>query len=391
VDRIVVFGAGNIGRSFIGPVFSRAGYEVVFADISRELVRTLEERGRYAVIEKRDDTPDRHVTVEPVRAIAADDPHAMARELAGARLAATCVGGAAFDAVVAAIGVAADSRREPLDIILAENIHAAAERARRVLSAAGLSEGAVSERFGLVETSIGKMVPIMPEEARRRDPLAVWAEPYNTLIVDRDGFLCGVPQAPDLYPVSPIGPWVDRKLYIHNMGHAATAYLGYRRRPEAEYIWEVLRDGEVAAGVRAAMVRSADALSRTYPRSFTERELLDHVDDLLRRFGNRALGDTLYRVGRDLPRKLRRDDRIVGAIDLVVRAGLDPEPILEVLRAAPHFDKPGPNGETLDSDVVLRREFNARGAAEAWAWLLDEVVGLGPEERELRKVLEGVG
>jgi mannitol-1-phosphate 5-dehydrogenase len=209
--------------------------------------------------------------------------------------------------------------------------------------------------------------------------------------VDRDGFLCGVPQAPDLYPVSPIGPWVDRKLYIHNMGHAATAYLGYRRRPEAEYIWEVLRDGEVAAGVRAAMVRSADALSRTYPRSFTERELLDHVDDLLRRFGNRALGDTLYRVGRDLPRKLRRDDRIVGAIDLVVRAGLDPEPILEVLRAAPHFDKPGPNGEALDSDVVLRREFNARGAAEAWAWLLDEVVGLGPEERELRKVLEGVG
>ena len=278
-----------------------------------------------------------------------------------------------------------------LDIILAENIHGAADRARRVLSRAGLSEEAVSERFGLVETSIGKMVPIMPEDARSQDPLAVWAEPYNTLIVDRDGFLCGVPEAPDLYPVSPVGPWVDRKLYIHNMGHAAAAYLGYRRQPEAEYIWEVLRDAEVAAGVRAAMVRSAEALSRTYQQSFTEHELLDHVDDLLRRFGNRALGDTLYRVGRDLPRKLRRDDRIIGAIDMVVKAGLDPEPILEVLRAAPQFDKPGPNGEVLDSDVELRREYNARGAAEAWTWLLDEVVGLGPEERELREVVEGVG
>jgi mannitol-1-phosphate 5-dehydrogenase len=384
MDRIVVFGAGNIGRSFIAPVFSKAGYEVVFADVSRELVHALTERGGYTVVEKRDDAPDRHVTVAPVRAVAADDPDAVARELAGARLAATCVGGGAFDAVISAIARAGSA---PLDIILAENIHGAADRAREVLAGQGLSKETIAERFGLVETSIGKMVPIMPEEARRQDPLTVWAEPYNTLIVDRDAFRGGVPNAADLYPVSPIGPWVDRKLYIHNMGHAAAAYLGYRRLPEAEYIWEALRDSEVAAGVRAAMLRSAEALALTYPESFTGEDLFDHVNDLIHRFSNRALGDTLYRVGRDLPRKLHRDDRIVGAIAMVMDAGLDPAPILEVFRAAPAFDKRGPDGTRLPAD----EEFRARYAEGDGDWLLDDVIGLSPDESELRRALADQG
>jgi mannitol-1-phosphate 5-dehydrogenase len=407
MERIVVFGAGNIGRSFIAPVFSSAGYEVVFADVSRDLVGALEERSRYTVVEKRDDAPDRHVTVEPVRAVAADDPDAVARELAGARLAATCVGGGAFNAVIGTIaracfvgegkaparssgtgeaGAGAAGRTTPLDIILAENIHGAAARAREVLADQGLSQETIAERLGLVETSIGKMVPIMPEDVRRQDPLTVWAEPYNTLIVDRDAFRTGVPDVPDLYPVSPIGPWVDRKLYIHNMGHAAAAYLGYGRHPQAEYISEVLRDSEVAAAVRAAMLRSAEALALTYPDSFTRAALFDHVDDLIHRFTNRALGDTLYRVGRDLPRKLRRDDRIVGAIAMVMDAGLDPGPILEVFRAAPAFAKPGPDGAHLPAD----EEFRARYADGDRRWLLDQVVGVGRDELALRRVLEEV-
>jgi mannitol-1-phosphate/altronate dehydrogenase len=48
---------------------------------------------------------------------------------------------------------------------------------------------------------------------------------------------------------------------------------------------------------------------------------VDHVDELLRRFDNPALGDTVERVIRDLPRKMAPDDRMVGAFASGIRAG----------------------------------------------------------------------
>jgi mannitol-1-phosphate 5-dehydrogenase len=237
--------------------------------------------------------------------------------------------------------------------------------------------------MGLVETSIGKMVPIMPGEVREEDPLLCWAETYNTLIVDGDAFRLPVPEVQDLYPVSPIAPWVDRKLYIHNMGHAAAAYLGFLNNPKADYIWEVLESTAVIDQVRTAMSCSAEALASAYPASFSRRELSAHVDDLLARFRNRALGDTVYRVGRDLPRKLSREDRIVGAIETALRQGIDPTPIVDVFHAAPHFAKPGPDGTLFPSDAEFARQFAQQGEE----WLLHQVVGVGSDETELRSVL----
>jgi mannitol-1-phosphate 5-dehydrogenase len=133
------------------------------------------------------------------------------------------------------------------------------------------------------------------------------------------------------------------------------------------------------------MHRSAEALARRYPDSFSRSSLAEHVEDLLARFRNTALGDTVYRVGRDLPRKLRRDDRIVGAIATAIEQGVDPAPIAEVFRAAPRFAKPGPDGSLFPADA----QFAARYSHEVTDRMLEEVVGIGADERELRAVLRG--
>ena len=104
--------------------------------------------------------------------------------------------------------------------------------------------------------------------------------------------------------------YVDRKSFIHNLGHAVTAYLGYVRDPKLVYLWEAVARPDVQAVARAAMWESARALIREYPEEFTEANQDAHIEDLLRRFANRALGDTIFRVGRDLPRKLSPEDRL---------------------------------------------------------------------------------
>ncbi len=47
--KLVQLGAGNIGRSFIGQIFSRAGWEVVFVDIDSAVIDELNRKRRYTV------------------------------------------------------------------------------------------------------------------------------------------------------------------------------------------------------------------------------------------------------------------------------------------------------------------------------------------------------
>jgi mannitol-1-phosphate 5-dehydrogenase len=371
--RIVIFGAGNIGRSFIAPVFTRGGYEAVFADVAPAVLKALETRGRYALIETAEAGETRH-EVGPVRGVDARDAAAVKKELDGADICATCVGAGALPAVLRTLVGAVAGRVRPLDIILAENLKGAGDMVRSAFLAAGIPEEEISRRLGIVETSIGKMVPIMPAEEAAADPLLCRAESYNTLIVDADGFTGRVPAIPDLMAVSPIEPWVARKLYIHNFGHAAAAYLGHRRLPGARFIWEVLEDRGAAAEVGAAMGVAGRALRLEYPGVFTAEHIESHVSDLISRFRNRALGDTLYRVGRDLRRKLHRRDRVVGALELVLKHGLSVQAPLEVFQAALDFRVPGPSGapDAADLEVIA-----ATGNPETF---LREIVGIPPDD-----------
>ena len=41
MKKAIQFGAGNIGRGFIGAVLEQAGYHVVFADVNEQVVERL--------------------------------------------------------------------------------------------------------------------------------------------------------------------------------------------------------------------------------------------------------------------------------------------------------------------------------------------------------------
>ena len=162
-----------------------------------------------------------------------------------------------------------DNPDKPLDIILAENMRSAADFTREQLIRNLPAGFPVESYVGLIETSIGKMVPIMPLAEAEKDPLMVFAEPYNTLILDGKGFKSPIPDVKGLAPKNNIKAWVDRKAFIHNLGHATAAYYGYFHHPDAVYMYEVLEDEKFLEFTRDVMIQSAEILKQVYPDDFT--------------------------------------------------------------------------------------------------------------------------
>jgi mannitol-1-phosphate 5-dehydrogenase len=316
--NILIFGAGRIGRSFIGQLFGRHGYEVVFVDMDKPLVEALNRRNEYPVVIKGMEVLERLI-ISPVRAVHAEDHPEIASAISDADIMATAVGRSALQVIapVVANGLLERERKRPgmtLDIILAENVRFAARHFREMLSEYLPLSFPLDEQVGLVETSIGKMVPIMTVSDLEEDPLQVFAEPYNTLILDRGGFRGPIPEIPELALKENMKAWVDRKAFIHNLGHATAAYCGHLKHPSATYMVDVLDDPEVLDFTRKVMQESAAVLLASYPGEFTPEDLSGHIDDLLARFRNRNLGDTLFRVGCDLERKLGAEERFMGII-----------------------------------------------------------------------------
>ena len=384
----VQFGAGNIGRSFIGRLFAEAGYRVVFIDVDSRLVSLLNERRSYPVVVKQNDRPDQVRLIGGVSAIDGRDREAVIDVLTQADGMATSVGQRGLQAVLpllaAALELRAANNAPPLDLIIAENLRSGAAWFRQNLGPL-LPEGFdLDSRLGLVETSIGKMVPIMPQDALNEDPLQLFAEPYDTLIVDRLGFRREVPALAGLKPVNNITAWVDRKLFLHNMSHAALAYLGYQANPELIYCWQAMEPPAVVDAVRAALLQSAAALNRAYPDDLPHEELSAHADDLLDRYRNRALGDTLHRVGRDLGRKLAREDRLIGACLLAAKHGLPFDSLVPPIRAALKFAAPDEQGRVGEADQRILQAVAERGPRA----VLGEIAGLDAGQSMDQRVLQ---
>jgi len=322
--KFVQYGAGNIGRGFIGQLFSQSGYEVVFVDVVSDIVNKLNADRSYPIRIVSDEGA-KEVIIENVRAVNGMDMEAVAQEIATADIMATSVGVNILPRIVKPILAGIRRRWEigneaPLNIIICENLIDAnkylEELFKKEMSPAECAR--FDKSVGLVEASIGRMVPVMTPEMQEGNILRVCVEEYSQLPVDKDAFKGEIPAVKDMLPFSPFEFFIRRKLFIHNMGHALTAYLGYLAGDKL--ISDAIRNPYIRIIVQKAMTESAVALAREF--NMPVEEILLHVDDLIFRFGNRMLGDTVARVGRDTARKLAANDRLVGAALLCESLGL---------------------------------------------------------------------
>jgi mannitol-1-phosphate 5-dehydrogenase len=310
-----MYGAGNIGRGFIAQLFAASGYEVTFVDVAEPVIEALNREGRYP-IRLISTGGSRDAWVEGIRAINGEDREKAAEAIAGSCLMATAVGVRNLPHIAPIIAAGIKKRfactDAPLDIIICENLIEADKLLERLIKE-NLNEEEqrlFDLRVGLVEASIGRMVPIQTEAMRDGNPLRICVEEYGFLPVDKKAFKGNIPQIKGMEAFDNFNFFIERKLFVHNMGHGICAYLGMYLGDT--YIYEAANRPEILLIAGNAMLESALALSSKYSVPFAG--LYSHIRDLICRFSNRALGDTCARVGGDTARKLGPQDRFVGAI-----------------------------------------------------------------------------
>ncbi len=342
MKKAVMYGAGNIGRGFIGQLFYESGYETVFIDVNSDVVQKINSDKSYPV-KFVSDRGSHEQTVKNISAVDGRNEQAVVDVIAQADIMATAVGVNILPYIAKPLALGLKKRwssgiQGPLNIIICENLINADIYLKKLISEQ-LDDAYIKkldENIGFVEASIGRMVPVMTPDMQGDNILRICVEEYSQLPVDKDGFKGSIPEIKNLNPFSPFSFYIQRKLFIHNMGHAASAYLGALK--SYTYIWQAVEDEQIIKTVKEAMTSSAKALSKEH--NVELKELLEHVDDLLSRFGNRQLGDTVARVGRDLTRKLLPEDRLTGALNLCIKHKLNTDAICTAIAAALCFEDP---------------------------------------------------
>jgi mannitol-1-phosphate 5-dehydrogenase len=351
--KAIHFGAGNIGRGFVGLLLHEAGYEVVFADVNSTLIDALHAAPSYEVHEMGEGA--RQHIVRGFRAInSATDTEALTEEIATADVVTTAVGPNVlkFVAPVIAAGLARRAATlPPLAVMACENaINATDLLAEHVHShVAGADWPALSARAAFANTAVDRIVPNQAADAG----LTVTVEAFYEWVIERGAFGDELPVIPGATFVDNLEPYIERKLFTVNTGHATIAYLG--NQAGATTIAEALEVPAVLAAARSVLEETSALLVEKH--GLDEAAQRAYREKILVRFSNPALLDTVERVGRQPLRKLSRNERFIGPAAELAETGTTPVALLGAIGAALRFDVAAD-----EQSVELQRMLHAESA-----------------------------
>lgn len=332
--KAVHFGAGNIGRGFIGLLLSQSGYDVFFVTRNKKKIALLQQRRHYRVtLAEANASP---ITVHNVTAASIDDSSDIADAVTEADLVTTAVGVYALKDIAKSIarGIAQRLRREPrsLNIIACENMVGGSSQLKKWVYS-HLTEAARREAdryIAFPNAVVDRIVPLQ----QHTDILAVTVEPFAEWVIDRSQVIERAPQIQGAIFVDSLAPYIERKLYTLNTGHCAAAYYGYLEGYDS--IHQVMENSKMREKVEAVLQETGAMLIQKH--HLDERSHQVYVRKILQRFSNPNLMDAVVRVGRCPIRKVSANDRLVRPLLLAYDLGLDTPHLVSLIAAALLFD-----------------------------------------------------
>jgi mannitol-1-phosphate 5-dehydrogenase len=337
--QAVHFGAGNIGRGFIGALLAESGYFVVFADVDKKLIEELNTHDSYEVhvLDEKERTEEIHSfaaassqTDEVTHHIA--NPHT--------RLITTAVGPAVLVKIAPAIARGLKERRAAkagaLNVIACENMVGQTETLEKYVQShlSDEEKAWLSHHVGFANCSVDRIVPGM-STSPPENLLDVNVEEFSEWAVDKTALRAPIdPPVQGMVLTDSLQAYIERKLFTLNCGHAIAAYIGFVHG--LDRIDQALENEEILEDVRGALKEGGAALVKKHGLDAKEHER--YVEHVLARFTNPRLQDDVERVGRQPLRKLAKGDRLLGPTALAREYGLPVDHLARGIGAAFVFD-----------------------------------------------------
>lgn len=342
--KAVHFGAGNIGRGFIGALLNQSGYDVIFVDVNGPVVNRINDEGQYKVI-----LAEANEQTELVTGVRALNSQLQGQEvesvIAEADIITAAVGVSNLKYIAPILAKGLLKRSTAVNVIACENAIGAGDELKKVVEEAA-GEAASDLKAAFPNAAVDRIVPNQSMES-----LDVRVEPYFEWVVEESRMVTPIPSIKGIHYVPDLGPYIERKLFTVNTGHAATAYLGFRKNVST--IDEALQDPSIKKTVEDTLAETSSLLEIKH--GFDADELEAYRKKIVGRFENPFITDEIMRVGRSPQRKLGPNDRLTGPAIQLFNRDVEPKALIKVIAAALHFMNQN-DSEAEEMHAVIEKE-----------------------------------
>lgn len=349
--KAVHFGAGNIGRGFVGEFLHNSGYEVIFADVQDQIIDQLNSTPSYKVIQVGAEG-DEESEVSNYRAInSKTNEKDLIHEIKHADVVTCSVGPNVLKFIAPTIAKGIDVRpesRRPLAVIACENAIGATDTLAEFIkeNTSPYRVLGIKERARFANSAIDRIVPAQDPDAG----LDVTLEKFSEWVVEQGPFApFDPPSIQGIKWVDDLIPFIERKLYTVNTGHAAAAYLGYHLQKHTVY--DALQDERVVEQVRKALNETSSLIENKHRIPAEEQK--EYVEKIIKRISNPHLEDTVERVGRAPLRKLSRKERFIGPATELAEKGKEFGALLDAAEMAFRFQNVPDDAESEELAKIM--------------------------------------
>jgi mannitol-1-phosphate 5-dehydrogenase len=293
--KLLIYGAGAIGRGFLAPIFSKLNYEIFFVDNNPQLVSELKKRSSYktAFVEG---GQYKIIHVEYSGAFLLGEEDSILEKM---DMVFSCVG-------PNNIKDFAFKLKKVKSVVSFENEIESVDNLRKL-------SGNPNCYFGIPDVISSSSCC---SSLLGTDKLCLISENGNIAIEKGNA---SFPKETPTYSRENLEKYWHCKFYLHNTPHAAVAFLG--KLYGLKYIHEAMQIPKIRAIVESIMESIKETLKA---KNMVDTKFIDeYAQKELDRFSDKLLFDPISRVSRDPLRKLRSHDRLIQSAKLIKESNQD--------------------------------------------------------------------
>ncbi|QCI19079.1 mannitol-1-phosphate 5-dehydrogenase [Buchnera aphidicola] len=349
--KVLHFGAGNIGRGFIGKIILYSGFDLIFADINQNIIDALNYYKKYK-IKLVGYNYEKIINIDNFSAINLNDPNIL-NIISDVNLITTSIGASSLDKIASILAKGIILRIKlksttPLNIIACENkIQASSYLRTIVFKKIPLKYYKYFDQYiGFIDCSIDTIIPSICSFEKNK--LSLIAENFQEWIVDKNQFKGIIPNIIDMTISDNLRSFIDRKILTLNTGHAITAYLGWIRQYKT--IYESIKDHNIKSIVKGAMKESGLTLIKKY--KFDKKIHFSYINKILIRFENYVLLDKVERIARNPVQKLSQNERLIKPLLLAKKYNFPYCNLIKGIAAALHYKNENDSESVKISNLI---------------------------------------